>query len=59
MNYIIFGRLTTIINLLVYYLLTNSFLDSSVELELQIANYKTIIIKKYQNTKKQFTKKFV
>lgn len=55
MNYIIFGRLTTIINLLVYYLLTNSFLDSSVELELQIANYKTIIIKKYQNTKKQFT----
>ena len=37
-NYLIFGVLTTIISLIVYYVLTLSILDPKIEIELQIAN---------------------
>ena len=37
-NYLIFGILTTLINLITYFLLTNTFLDVNKELELQCAN---------------------
>ena len=37
-NYLIFGVLTTFINLLVYYILTNTILDPKINIELQIAN---------------------
>lgn len=37
-NYLIFGFLTTIINLFTYYILTITFLDTKNGLELQIAN---------------------
>ena len=43
-NYLIFGVLTTIISLIVYYFLTFSLLDSSNEIELQIANLISWII---------------
>ena len=37
-TYIIFGALTTLINLLVYYLLTNTILDPKNDLLMQLAN---------------------
>ena len=37
-NYLIFGILTTLINLITYFLLTNTFLDVNKVLELQCAN---------------------
>ena len=36
-NYLIFGALTTLINLIVYYILTNTILDPNITIELQIA----------------------
>ena len=43
-NYLLFGVLTTIINLVTYYLLTTFVFDISKELELQIANIISWII---------------
>ena len=37
-NYLIFGVLTTITNLLVYYILTNTILNPNNNIELQISN---------------------
>lgn len=37
-NYLIFGALTTVINLVIYFILTSLWLDASINLELQIAN---------------------
>ena len=37
-NYLIFGVLTTVVSLLVYYLLTFTILDANKPVELQIAN---------------------
>lgn len=37
-NYLIFGFLTTVLNLVIYYLLTNTILNPNIEIELQIAN---------------------
>ena len=37
-NYLIFGGLTTVLSLAVYYLLTFTVLDANVSLELQVAN---------------------
>ena len=37
-NYLIFGGLTTVLTLAVYYILTFTILDANVSLELQIAN---------------------
>lgn len=44
LNYLIFGVLTTIINLVIYYLLTTFLLDAKKEIELQIANIISWII---------------
>jgi len=43
-NYLIFGVLTTIINLLTYYILTNTILNPLNDIELQIANIFSWII---------------
>lgn len=37
-NYLIFGGLTTLLSLIVYYLLTNTILDPNIAIQLQIAN---------------------
>ena len=43
-NYLIFGGLTTVLSLGVYYLLTNTILDAEKTLELQIANILSWIV---------------
>ncbi len=43
-NYLIFGFLTTILNLIIYYVLTNTILDPKIDLELQIANVASWIV---------------
>jgi len=43
-NYLIFGVLTTVISLLVYYTLTNTILNPNNDLELQISNIISWII---------------
>lgn len=37
-NYLIVGLLTTVVSLVTYFIATRTFLDASVEIELQIAN---------------------
>ncbi len=37
-NYLIFGVLTTVINLITYWICTSLFLDPKIEWQLQIAN---------------------
>lgn len=43
-NYLIFGFLTTVLNLVVYYVLTNTILSPSIDIQLQIANVVAWII---------------
>lgn len=37
-NYLIFGGLTTLLSLIVYYLLTNTIINPSIAIQLQVAN---------------------
>ena len=73
-NYIIFGLLTTIVNILTYYILTSTILNPNNSIELQIANVISWITcvtfayftnKKYvfesqeKNIKKEITKFYI
>ena len=69
-NYLIFGALTTLINLIVYYILTNTILDPNITIELQIANiiawiiavlfaYITNKLYVFNSTEKKVTKEII